>query len=175
VVPLLPVVLLVLAACGMVAALALWQLAAAVRGTYDREIRDRSLRLMALLAPGVAAANEDPRALLAWQPLATTARKLFPEECAALDRAAGATFPFNSEQIQAAHARWSAEWLAWEQRHDTEYKLKAAEIETSMRTPEGSSLGRARLDAVEGEKLERYQRRYEEYVRVAKALQALMT
>jgi hypothetical protein len=32
---------------------------------------------------------------------------------------------------------------------------------------------RARLDAVEREKLETYQRRYEEYVRVAKALQAL--
>ena len=32
---------------------------------------------------------------------------------------------------------------------------------------------RARLDAVEREKLDRYQRRYAEYVRVAKALQAL--
>jgi hypothetical protein len=33
---------------------------------------------------------------------------------------------------------------------------------------------RARLDAVEQEKLEIYQRRYAEYVRVAKALQALV-
>jgi hypothetical protein len=34
-------------------------------------------------------------------------------------------------------------------------------------------LARARLDAVEREKLELYQRRYEEYVRVSKALQSL--
>jgi hypothetical protein len=33
---------------------------------------------------------------------------------------------------------------------------------------------RARLDAVESEKLDLYQRRYADYVRVAKALQALM-
>ena len=33
---------------------------------------------------------------------------------------------------------------------------------------------RARLDAIEQEKLELYQRRYAEYVRVAKALQALV-
>jgi hypothetical protein len=32
---------------------------------------------------------------------------------------------------------------------------------------------RAKLDAVEREKLDSYQRRYEEYVRIAKALQAL--
>ena len=32
---------------------------------------------------------------------------------------------------------------------------------------------RAELDAIEFEKLEQYQRRYEEYVRVSRALQAL--
>jgi hypothetical protein len=32
---------------------------------------------------------------------------------------------------------------------------------------------RAKVDAIEREKLDAYQRRYEEYVRVAKALQAL--
>jgi hypothetical protein len=37
-----------------------------------------------------------------------------------------------------------------------------------------SPLGRARLDAVEREKLERYQRRYEEYTRTSKGLQALI-
>ena len=129
---------------------------------------------MTLFAPGIAAAAGDPCALLSWQPLARTARTLFPDECAALDRASGSKFPFSADQIQAAHSRWTADWLAWEQTHDIEYKLKAAEIEAALQGPEGLTLGRARLDAVEREKLERYQRRYEEYVRVGKALQALM-
>ena len=171
---LLTAAVILLAASGTAATWALWQLVSAVRVARDREGRERSLRLMALFAPGVAAAVEDPRALLSWQPLAVTARKLFPEECAALDRACGTTFPFTAEQIQAAHSRWTAEWLAWEQQHATEYKLKAAEVEAATQVSEGWPLDRARLEAVEREKLERYQRRYEEYVRVAKALQALV-
>jgi hypothetical protein len=35
-------------------------------------------------------------------------------------------------------------------------------------------MARARLDAIEGEKLDLYQRRYADYVRTAKALQALI-
>lgn len=166
--------IIVAAAAAVVAASALWRLAAGVRAAQERDARERTLRLMALFAPGVAAAQDDPRALLAWQPMAATARKLFPEECAALDRTAGATFPFSAEQIQAAHSRWTADWLAWEQAHDCEYKLKGAEIEATLSGPGGATLGRARLEAVEREKLERYQRRYEEYVRVGKALQALL-
>jgi len=130
---------------------------------------------MALFAPAIAAAGENPRAILAWQPLAVMARKLFPEECAALDRAAGATFPFSADQIQSAHTRWTTDWLAWEQRHDSECKLKVAEIEAALAAPDSAALRRARLDAAEREKLERYQSRYAEYVRVAKALQALMS
>ena len=114
-----------------------------------------------------------PRALLEWQPLARAARELFPEEFAALDRAAGAAFPFSAEAIQAAHARWTAEWLGWERSHDAEYKVKAAAVERELAASGGSPIVRARLEAVEREKLERYQRRYEEYVRTAKALQAL--
>lgn len=156
-----------------VAAWALWRLSGAVRASQDRDARERALRLMALFAPGIAGA-QDPRVLLAWQPLAGIARRLFPDECAALDSASGATFPFSADQIQAAHSRWTADWLAWELAHDSEYKLKAAEIEATLAAPGGATLGRTRLDAVEREKLERYQRRYEEYVRVAKALQALL-
>ena len=76
--------------------------------------------------------------------------------------------------VQAAHARWTAEWLAWERTHDAEYKLKAAEIEEELLASGGSTVVRGRLDGVEREKLDRYQRRYEEYVRVGKALQALL-
>lgn len=134
----------------------------------------RRLQLLRLFAPGVTAAAEDPRALLTWQPFASTARNLFPDDFADLDRAAGATFPFSREQIEAAHARWSTDWLAWERMHDGEYKLKAAAADEELRASPGSSVLRARVESVEREKLERYQRRYEEYTRVSKALRNLM-
>jgi hypothetical protein len=133
--------------------------------------RRRMLDLMALFAPGITAATDDARAILSWQPLAATARKMFPADFAALDAATGKRFPFSADEIEAAHARWSADWLAWERTHDTEYKLKAAEVEAEL--AKGAPLGRARLDAVEREKLELYQRKYTDYVRVSKALQAL--
>ena len=134
----------------------------------------RRLQLLGLFASGVATAAEDPRALLTWQPFASMARRLFPDDFAELDRAAGGTFPFSREQIEAAHARWSTDWLAWEQTHDAEYKLKAAAAEEELRASPGSSVLRARVERVEREKLERYQRRYEEYTRVSKALRNLM-
>lgn len=134
----------------------------------------RTAEVLALFAPGIAAARSDPRALLVWQPLASIARKLFPAEFAAIEAAAGASFPFTSEQIQAAHARWSADWLAWERTHDGEYKLRAAAAHEELGERAASVYGRSRLEAIEREKLERYQQRYEEYTRVSKALQALI-
>jgi hypothetical protein len=133
----------------------------------------RRLQLLALFAPGIAAVAENPRALLVWQPLATTARAMFPDDFAAIDSAAGATFPFSREQFEAAHARWSSEWLAWERAHDAECKLKTAAAEEELRASPASAVLRARLESVEREKLERYQRRYEEYTRVSKALKVL--
>lgn len=158
---------------GAVAWAGAW-IAREVKAAREEEARARSLRLIALFAPGVAAVADDPRALLTWQPLAATARKLFPEEFVALDQASGRSFPFSVEQIEAAHARWSAQWLAWECTHDADYKLKAAQIEADIATEGGSALARARLDAVEREKLGTYQRRYEEYARVSKALRILL-
>jgi len=134
---------------------------------------DRTLALMQLFAPGVAESARDPRALLTWVPLAHTARQLFPDAFALLDQAAGSRFPFTTDQLQASHARWSSDWLAWERAHDGEYKLKAAAAEADMIAAGNTALAKARLDAVEREKLELYQRRYEEYVRVSKALQRL--
>jgi hypothetical protein len=152
---------------------AAWRIAGELRTAGDESARGRSLMLLQLFTPGLAAVQADPRALLVWQPLAKTARQLFSAEFAMLDRAAGATFPFTTDQLQAAHAQWTAEWLAWEYAHDAEYKLKAATIEHEIGAQEASPLLRAKLDAVEREKLGLYQRRYQEYVRVAKALQAL--
>jgi|SRR5262252_5236482 len=138
-------------------------------GTAERE-RSRQLQLLTLFAPVVAAAAGDPRQLLAWAPVARLARQLFAAECAALDRAGGKRFPIDPETVQAAHAKWTSEWLAWERTHDSEYKLKALAAEEQ---PDPPAVVRARLDAIEREKLDLYQRHYEEYVRIAKALQGL--
>ena len=136
--------------------------------------RGRQLALIQMFSAGQSAAYADLRALLVWQPVAKAARALFREEFADIDRASGATFPFTHEQIQAAHSQWTADWLAWERSHDFDYKLKAAVAEQELVASGGSALGRAKLDAVEREKLDLYQRRYQEYVRTAKAIQALI-
>ena len=136
-------------------------------------MRGRALQIMTAFAGPMEQARTDPAALLVWQPLARTARSLMPDEFALLDQKFGATFPFSAETIQAAHAQWSADWLAWERSHDAEYKLKAVAIEHELAAAGPSPVLRGRLDAVEREKLDLYQRRYSEYVRIAKALQAL--
>jgi hypothetical protein len=164
-----------LAACVIGAAVA-WaavHVASAVRAAGDHTMQARQLQLLQLFGPAIATVKTDPRGLLVWQPLAKTARSLFPTEFAALDRAAGATFPFTREQIEAAHSAWTADWLAWEQHHDAEYKLKAAQAEHDSAALGPSTLARARIESVEREKLELYHRRYQDYVRTAKALQAL--
>jgi hypothetical protein len=162
----------------LIVAGALWwctqQIVGALRANRDEASRARTLALVELFAPAIGAAQADPRALLAWQPLAAMARQLFAAECAALDRAAGGAFPFATDHAQAAHARWTADWLAWERTHDAEYKRRAAVAEQALAASGGSAAQRATLDAIESEKLDLYQRRYAEYVRVSKALQALI-
>jgi hypothetical protein len=165
--------MLLLAAALAIAGAVVWSARlvarAIVTGGAERE-RSRQLQLLTLFAPAAAAAADDPRQLLAWAPVARLGRELFPAECAALDRAGGRRFPIDRETAQAAHARWTSDWLAWERTHDSEYKLKAL---AAQGLPEPPDVVRARLDAIEREKLDLYQRRYEEYVRIAKALQAL--
>jgi hypothetical protein len=133
----------------------------------------RTAELLALFASAAAAARQDPKQLLVWQPMAVTARKLFPREFAALDEAAGRAFPFSVEDLQAAHSRWTADWLAWERTHDAECKMKVALLEQEMGDRLSTPAGRVRLDALERDKIDRYQRHYEEYTRIAKGLQAL--
>ena len=127
-----------------------------------------------MFAPALSAAAGDPRAILVWQPLARMTRQICPDAFALIDQAAGSAFPFSHDRLQSAHAQWTADWLAWERGHDTEYKLRAAVVEQEITAAGTSAVMRARLDAVESEKLDLYQRRYQEYVRVAKALQALL-
>ncbi len=136
-------------------------------------VRSRQLQIAALFAPAMSQVQDEPRVLLTWQPLAKALRRQFPAEFAALDAAAESAFPFSAEVIAGAHARWTTDWLAWERAHDATYKLKALEVQLERERGADPSLVRARLDAIENEKLDAYQRRYETYVRVAKALQAL--
>jgi hypothetical protein len=167
---------LVLAALIVAAAIAVASLriAAEIRAGREAAARGRALTILQAFAPGLEAARADPRALLVWYPLAAAVRRLFPSECAILDGAAGHVFPFPFEQVQDAHARWTTDWLAWERAHDAEYKDRAAVAERALRESNGAPEARARLDAIEREKLDRYQRRYQEYVQTAKALQALI-
>jgi hypothetical protein len=160
----------------IVAAAIVWGcrlIAGTIAASREAGLQSRTLQVLTTFAPAAGAGSTDPRAILVWEPLARTARALCPEEFARIDQAAGAAFPFGADRIQAAHAQWTADWLGWERTHDAEYKLKAAAVEEEFGQSGGSALVRARLDAVESEKLDLYQRRYAEYVRVAKALQAL--
>ena len=160
----------------IVAAVVAWaasRIVAELRAAREEAARARTAALLELFAPALTAAQRDPRAYLVWQPLATIARQMFPVESAALDRAAGGTFPFTTAQLQAAHAQWTADWLSWERTHDADYKLKAVAATEELAAACGSAAARGKLEAVEREKIDLYQRRYSEYIRVAKALQSL--
>jgi hypothetical protein len=146
-----------------------------LRASREDAARDRSLAIVQLFAPALDAIQADPRVLMVWQPLARTVRQLYPSESAAVDRASGGAFPFSREMMAAVHARWTADWLTWERTHDADYKLKEAVLQEELAAVGDSPAGRARFDALEREKLALYQRKYEEYTRVAKALQAFAT
>ncbi len=149
----------------------MWRISSELR----RNRREAALHhLLATFAPAAAAVHQDPKQLLVWHPLAQTSRKLFPEAFVALDAAAGGAFPFSKEQLRTAHSRWTADWLGWERAHDAEYAVKTAEVQDEIDRTQGpaSPLLRTRLAAIEQQKLERYQQRYEEYIKTAKALAA---
>jgi hypothetical protein len=149
------------------------QIVTELKRAAEERHHTRQLAIATLFAPALSEVQGSPKALLTWQPLAKALRVRFPEEFAAFDTAAGSTFPFSNELIASAHSRWTADWLAWEGTHDATYKLKSLEAQETLQGSPGSAAARARLDAIEREKLDLYQRRYEEYVRVGKALQAL--
>ncbi len=143
-----------------------------------RALRREAARhaLLGTFGPAQVAVQADPTQLITWYPLARVARKADPAAFAALDAAAGGTFPFTREQVERAHAKVSSDWLAWEQAHDEEYRVKAAAAEQEIGRASGdaATLARARLNRIQHEKIERYQQRYEAYIRTAKALQGLL-
>ena len=151
------------------------QIVREMRAAREEAVSGRAMAIVQLFAPALDAVRDDPRVLLVWQPLARAVRQLYPVESASIDRANGTAFPFGRDMMAAAHARWTSDWLTWEQNHDTDYKLKAAMLHAELAAAGESAVGRARFEALEREKLALYQRRYEEYTRVAKALQGLAT
>ena len=121
-----------------------------------------------------AAVRGQPRDLLAWRLAADNARRMFPDAVDAIERRTGEMFPFSRDVVDEAHARWTADWLAWERRHDLEFKQRTSALEAELVAAGGDTpAGRARLAALEDEKLQAYQQRYEEYVRVGNGLTAL--
>ena len=145
-----------------------------------REARQRRrdavlLSLLSALGPAVLDSKASPERLVAWAEVARTARSLFPDAFTQLDAAAGGQFPFSQQLVEAAHARWTADWLAWERQHDLKYKQRAAEVESEHEAAGESERNalRDRLAAITQEKLQTYQDRYEHYVRVGKAIAAL--
>ena len=146
-----------------------------VREFRQRRREELLVRITAVFAPAIAQAKTDPRGLVAWAEVSRVARKLFPEAFHRLDAASEGRFPFSAELVEAVHAKWTSEWLAWERQHDLEYKRRTsvAEAELGRVGETDAATVRARLAAIEQEKLQTYQERYEEYVRVGKAIAAL--
>ena len=138
-----------------------------------RQHRERvAAALLASLAP--AAARSEPRDLLAWRGAADASRRLFPDAVEAIERQTGEAFPFPHAVVEDAHGRWTAEWLAWERRHDADFKQRASALEAELQAAGDTPAAvRARLSALDDEKLQAYQERYEEYVRIGNGLVAL--
>ena len=80
-------------------------------------------------------------------------RKLFPEAFHRLDAVCEGRFPFSAALVEAAHAKWTSEWLAWERQHDLDYKRRAsaAEAELSRAGETDPATVRARLAAIDQE------------------------
>ena len=154
---------------------------AAIAGVAELARRDgrrqHRERLIAALLTSIApaAARADPRELFGWRRVAVAARDLFPDVVATIESRTGERFPFPRETVEEAHARWTAEWLAWERRHDADFRQRAIALEAELQTAgeAGSPAGRARMAALDDEKLQAYQHRYEEYVRIGNGLAAL--
>jgi hypothetical protein len=158
---------------GAVIAVLLWRIGDELqRARTDAAIRD----LLTTFAPAAADVQRDARLLIAWYPVAQTSRKLFPGAFKALDDAAGGAFPFSRALVETAHAHCTAEWLAWERAHDADFAVRMAQVQDEIDRSSGqpSALLRTKLAALEQQKLELYQQRYQEYVKTAKALAALM-
>ncbi len=163
----------------IVVAVVLATAAVGVAERYRREQRrEHQQRIVAQLLTAFmpAVARAEPRELLAWRNPADAVRELFPEAVATIEARTGERFPFPRAVVEDAHAQWTADWLAWERQHDTAYRERAAILEAELHASgddDAATAVRAKIAALEDDKLQTYQRRYEEYVRVGNGLIAL--
>ncbi len=147
---------------------------------YERRVRKQEHKdqLMVVLLTGSAAAvaRAEPRELLAWQSTADVARRLFPDVIADIESKGGESFPIPRKVIEDAHAKWTAEWLAWERHHDADFRKRTSVLQAELEATghEHTPDGHARVAVLEDEKLQSYQRRYEEYVQIGKGLMGLL-
>ena len=133
------------------------------------------LGLLSTFASTAKEVRSDPRLLLVHYPVVVAARRCFPDAFSALEEPQSKSFPLGSLEIEEAHARWTAEWLEWERSHESEYQRKAAVLNSELVNTTDARMPalRAELEAVEQQKLDLYQHRYEEYVGVSRALAKL--
>lgn len=156
------------------ALLALIVLVFLLRFDQQRQHEERLTAFLVTAIPPLIPTN-DPRAILGWANSFDTIRRLFPVVIKRIEQVSGRSFPISDDFIEAAHARCTAEWLAWERKHNAEYQEKTALLDADigatdrMADPEI----RARSARLEDEKLQSYQQRYEEYVSIGKALAEL--
>ena len=160
----------------LVATLTVVVLVVAERSRRERR-RQHQEHLAALLlaSVGPATARADGRELLGWRRVAAMLREVLPEAVRTIEQGTGQPFPFPREVTEDAHARRTADWLAWERAHDIRFRQRTSDLETELRGSGemDTAAGKARLAALDDEKLQDYQRRYEEYVRVGRELAAL--
>jgi hypothetical protein len=160
----------------LVATLTVVVLVVAERARREARRQHREQLIALLLASvGPAVARADGQELLGWRRVAGTLRDLLPDAVRTIERRTGQPFPFPREVVEDAHARWTADWLAWERAHDIRFRQRTSALEAELREcgEADTAAGRARLATLDDEKLQDYQRRYEEYVRVGKELAAL--
>ena len=133
------------------------------------------IHLLATFGPAMVTGRRDPESFVVWAEIAGVARVIFPEAFVQLDTAVGGRFPFSPEVVEAVHARWTADWLAWERQHDLDYKGRASAVEVALAEGADDEVLnlRTQLSSINQEKIQTYQDRYESYVRISKAIRAL--
>lgn len=145
-----------------------------LRRDLERQHRER---LTAMFVTGLApiVARSDARELIAWSGAIGMARKMYPNIMQELDLASGEKFPFTTEVIEDAHSQWTADWLTWERHHDIEFKERTRKLlaQSDSASDSMSQADRVQLGSIEDEKLQSYQQKYEEYIRIGNALSAL--
>ena len=144
------------------------------RREHGRQHREQLIAVL-LASVGPVIARADGRELLGWKRVARSIRELLPDTVRTIEHRTGQSFPFPREVVEDAHARWTADWLAWEREHDIRLRQRTSALEAELRASGEfvTAAGQARLAVLDDEKLQQYQRRYEEYVRVGKELAAL--